>query len=120
MFSPKLQHEKYKENLTFFKMYGNKDKTDYLGIIRFSDMIPVPKSEISILSSENIEKQYSMLLYKQYNYINKVENRDIIRKKAKDIHGIVVNEGKNKKVTFYKNLCCNFKILEERLYTYKK
>ena len=51
MFLPK--HEQYKENLTFFKMYGNKDRTDYLGIIRFSDMIPVPKSEISIFSSKN-------------------------------------------------------------------
>ena len=43
MFSPKKQHEGYKENLTFFKMYGNANKRDYLGLIRFADMIPVPE-----------------------------------------------------------------------------
>ena len=41
MYSPKPQHQKYRDNLTFFKMYSNKNKSNYLGLIRFSDMIPI-------------------------------------------------------------------------------
>ena len=40
LFSPKPKHKTYKDNLTFFKIRNTKTKND-LGIIRFSDMIPV-------------------------------------------------------------------------------
>ena len=40
LFSPKPKHKTYKENLTFFKIINQKNKEN-LGIIRFSDMIPV-------------------------------------------------------------------------------
>lgn len=48
-FRRKKQHEGYKENLTFFKMYGNANKRDYIGLIRFADMIPVPEKAIKQL-----------------------------------------------------------------------
>lgn len=48
MFSPKTKHKTYKENLTFFKMLSIKEKNE-LGIIRFSDMIPVPQNSVSLL-----------------------------------------------------------------------
>ncbi len=113
IFSPKLQHLKYKENLTFFKMYGNKEKTDYLGLIRFADMIPVPQNEVSIIDANKADEQYSMLLHKQYKYINKIENKKIIKQKAKEIRKIVINNNRNRMSIFYKKLCCNFKVLEK-------
>lgn len=120
MFSPKPQHVKYKQNLTFFKMYGNKEKTDYLGLIRFADMIPVPESEVFMVDTSNRNQQYNMLLNKQYGYINQVNNRKIIREKAKAIHDIVVSDKNNKTTTFYKKLCCDFKILEQKSKEYNK
>lgn len=119
MFSPKPQHSKYKDNLSFFRMFGDKEKTDYLGLIRFADMIPVPTSEILQLNPKNNKSDYNMLLIKQYNYINKNENRDIIRKRAKELHEIVINGKKSKTTNFYRNLCCNFKILQEKSLLYK-
>lgn len=119
MFSPKPQHKKYKENLSFFKMFGNKEKTDYLGLIRFADMIPVPESEIMQFKPQKSKVDYSILLIKQYNYINQNRNRDSIRLKAREIHEIVLNGEKSKTTNFYRKICCNFKILQEKSLTYK-
>ena len=43
LFSPKQKHRTYKDNISFFKIINTKTKAS-LGIIRFSDMIPVPVS----------------------------------------------------------------------------
>lgn len=99
-------------------MYGNNEKTDYLGLIRFADMIPVPESEVSIINVKNNNKQYNMLLYKQYRYINKTANRNLIREKSKTIYNIVVCNKTNRTTVFYKKLCCDFKIWEEKYLTY--
>ena len=48
LFSPKQKHKTYKDNLTFFKIINEKTKND-LGIIRFSDMIPVPQESVYLL-----------------------------------------------------------------------
>ena len=48
LFSPKQKHKTYKDNLTFFKIINEKTKND-LGIIRFSDMIPVPQESVFLL-----------------------------------------------------------------------
>ena len=50
LFSPKPKHKNYKDNLTFFKIVNTKTKND-LGIIRFSDMIPVPQNSVYLLDS---------------------------------------------------------------------
>lgn len=118
MFSPKKQHERYKENLTFFKMYGNNDKKDYLGLIRFADMIPVPRKAIKQLEFKNYFNSYNMLLVKQYNYINMPNNRKRIKEKATKLYDIINSNKENKTISFYKKLCCNFKLLEEKLTEY--
>lgn len=120
MFSPKPQHLKYRDNLTFIKIYGNLAKTDYLGIIKFSSMIPVPKDEVSIIDIKENEQQYNALLYKQYKFINKKENQEAIREKAKKLHYIIVDETKGKTKIFYQRLCCDFKALEEKYSEYNK
>ncbi len=63
MFSPKVKHKTYKDNLTFFKIVNSKNKND-LGIIRFSDMIPVPQESICLLEEKCNE-------YKKKEYIAK-------------------------------------------------
>ena len=53
LFSPKQKHKTYKDNLTFFKIINEKTKND-LGIIRFSDMIPVPQESVFLLDIKKI------------------------------------------------------------------
>lgn len=119
MFSPKVKHKTYKDNLTFFKIVNSKNKND-LGIIRFSDMIPVPQESICLLEMKNKSYGYRRLLSEQYSYINKIENRKKFMEKAEKIYNIVSNNSKSKMVKFYKKLSCNFKLLEEKCNEYKK
>lgn len=74
LFSPKPKHRTYKDNLTFFKIISIKSKND-LGIIRFSDMIPVPLESVYLLDIKNRSYGYKRLLSEQYSCINKTENK---------------------------------------------
>ncbi len=113
LFSPKQKHKTYKDNLTFFKIVNTKTKND-LGIIRFSDMIPVPQESVYLLDVKNKSYGYKRLLSEQYSYINKPENKKKIMEKATKIYSIVTKNNKNKMTRFYKDLSCNFKLLEEK------
>ena len=59
-----------------------------------------------------------MLLVKQYNYINMPNNRKRIKEKATKLYDIINSNKENKTISFYKKLCCNFKLLEEKLTEY--
>ena len=115
LFSPKKKHRLYKDNLTFFRIKNGKNE---LGIIRFSDMIPVPKECVCLLDIKNKSYRYKRLLSEQYNYINITQNRIKIFEKSQKLYDIVSSEGKSKMVSFYKGLCCNFKLLEEKSLKY--
>ena len=110
------------ENLNFYIVedgyieYAN--KRDYLGLIRFADMIPVPEKAIKQLDFRDYRNLYSMLLVKQYNYINIPENKKRIKEKAKKLYNIINSDKENKTTYFYKKLCCNFKLLEGKLTRY--
>ena len=117
MFSPKQKHKTYKSNLTFFRIKNNKTKTD-LGIIRFSDMIPVPQESVYLLDMKSKSYGYKRLLSEQYSCINKPENRAMIFEKAEKIYNIVAKNNKNKVTKFYKDLSCDFKLLEEKSLEY--
>ncbi|MCF0125292.1 MAG: type III toxin-antitoxin system ToxN/AbiQ family toxin [Clostridia bacterium] len=69
LFSPKQKHKKYKENLSFFRIINLKTKNE-LGIIRFSDMIPVPENCVELLDIKDKSYGYRRLLSEQYSYIN--------------------------------------------------
>ena len=118
LFSPKQKHKTYKDNLTFFKIVNAKTKND-LGIIRFSDMIPVPQESVYLLDMKSKSYGYKRLLSEQYSYINKNENKVKIMEKAERIYNIVARNGKSKMDKFYKNLSCDFKLLEEKSAKYK-
>ena len=118
-FLSKVKHKNYKDNLTFFKIQETKTKR-YLGLIRFSDMIPVPLKCITPLDFKNKSYGYKRLIHEQYSYINVSENRIKILKKAQKLYSIVTNSTNNKTSKFYKSLSCDFKVLEEKYFEYIK
>lgn len=117
LFSPKQKHKTYKDNLTFFKIINTKTKTD-LGIIRFSDMIPVPQEYVCLLDIKNKSYGYKRLLSEQYSYINQLQNKQKIMDKAEKLYNIVTKNSKSQMARFYKELSCNFKLLEENSNNY--
>jgi protein AbiQ len=117
LFSPKQKHKTYKDNLTFFKIINNKTRND-LGIIRFSDMIPVPQESVYLLDITSKSYGYKRLLSEQYSYINIPENKQKIIDKAEKIYNIVTQDSNSKMAKFYKKLSCNFKLLEEKSLKY--
>ena len=118
LFSPKPKQKTYKDNLTFFKIVNIKNKAD-LGIIRFSDMIPVPQESVYLLDTKDKSYGYKRLLSEQYNYINIPSNREKIIYKARKIYNIVTKDSKTNMLKFYKDLSCDFKKLEEKCAEYK-
>lgn len=119
LFSPKPKHRRYKDNLSFFKIINRKTKSD-LGIIRFSDMIPVPQECVKLLEISNKSYGYKRLISDQHSYINMTENRKKIIYKAERIYSIVTRDSKGKTSAFYKELSCNFKLLEEKYLEYSR
>jgi len=120
LFSPKQKHKTYKNNLSFFRIINPKTKNN-LGIIRFSDMIPVPQECVYLLDVKNQSYGYKRLLSEQYSYINSTKSKEKIISKAKKIYDIVCKENTKSKIfQFYKSLCCNFTLLEEKCILYQK
>ena len=117
LFSPKPKHKNYKDNLTFFKIIS-KTKND-LGIIRFSDMIPVPQECVYLLDIKSKSYGYKRLLSEQYSYINMPENKQKILNKSEKLYNIVIKPSKSKMTKFYQDLSCDFKLLEEKSVEYK-
>lgn len=93
LFSPKPKHKTYKDNLTFFKIVNSKTKEN-LGIIRFSDMIPVPQECVYLLDLKKQSYAYKRLLSNQYTYINIPTNRQKILDKSAKLYNIVTRERK--------------------------
>ena len=117
MFSPKTKHKTYKDNLTFFKMLSVREKND-LGIIRFSDMIPVPQECVYLLDTTEKSYAYRRLLSEQYKYINIPENKQKIKGKAEKLYRLVTGNSNGKSAKFYRSLSCDFKKLEENSLKY--
>lgn len=97
MYSAREKHKYYFMNNTFFRIYDYYN--NYIGLIRFSNMIPVPKKFI-----QKINYDYSNKLYQEYYYISKHQNQ-ILRK------ALYTYTNYNK----IKNLCVDFKKIEESI-----
>lgn len=80
LYSYKYHYEKYKNNPSFFFVYGRKNNP--LAIIKFSAMIPVPNNinVTSILEYNKQDKKYKDLVSAEYRYIN--SNKEEIFKKV--------------------------------------
>lgn len=94
LYSPREKHKNYYMNGTFFRIYDYYN--NYIGLIRFSNMIPVPRSFI-----KKINFDYSNKLYQEYFYISKHQNQ--ILRKANYTYN---NYDK------FKNICVDFNKIE--------
>lgn len=119
LFSPKKNHKTYRNNLSFFRIIDKNMKKE-LGIIRFSNMIPIMESMVNPLDLENKSYGYRRLISEQYSYINRTKNKEEILKKATKLYEIITTGKKSKMVKFYKDLSCNFELLEEKCFEYEK
>lgn len=107
--SPKPNHAKIKSGGPVLKL-----DEGALGIMGFNNMLPVKKYqliEFDIAAVEDVK--YKTLLLKQLAFCEK--NKNVIQKRAETTYRKAV-EGKN---PFYRNVCCNFKKLEELCDTYR-
>lgn len=107
MFSPKPQHSRYKANATYIKIEEN------LGLIRLNNMIPVSKENLKYIDFNKIQdKKYRNLLIQQNNFIQ--INTDKIRDVANKLYNFVTEDKKE----FFVNICCDFKLLEQKCRLY--
>lgn len=95
LYSPKEKHKNYYMNNTFFRIYDYDNK--YIGLIRFSSMIPVPSFYL-----KEIKYDFSNKLYQEYFYISKHQTQ--ILKKAKYTYSNCKE---------LKDLCVDFKKIEK-------
>ena len=113
--SPKIKHLKMKNTIDFYKLDGGK-----LGAINFNNMIPVRKENYKLIDfdkkTSNIEElKYNNLLKEQLLWLNKYE--DEILSKSYKLYYLYLN---NRLTPNIKNRCCNFPLLEEKCFEYKK
>ena len=69
--SPK-ESQKAITNQSVFKMYGDKEKEDFLGVVHINNMIPVPNflvKEWSPSDYKDVDERYIILVVKQAKYI---------------------------------------------------
>lgn len=111
LYSYKISYDKYKDNPSFLRVEDRKGKR--VSIIRFSEMIPVPKTEIQLLDFNSRGNKYKDLLQAEINFIN--NNKNIVYSKAKKLYKNVVYV----KIPFFINISCNFKLLEQKLNLYQ-
>ncbi|MCI8470644.1 MAG: hypothetical protein HFJ35_04060 [Clostridia bacterium] len=95
LYSAREKHKNYYMNNTFFRIYDYYN--NYIGLIRFSNMIPVPKFYL-----KQINYDFSNKLYQEYFYISKHQSQ--ILKKAKYTYN---------KYNDFDNLCVDFKRIEK-------
>lgn len=95
LYSAREKHKNYYMNNTFFRIYDYNNK--YIGLIRFSNMIPVPSCYLKELSYNVSSK-----LYQEYFYISKHQFQ--IKKKATYTYN---------NYNDFKELCVDFKLIEK-------
>lgn len=111
LYSYKEKYNKYKENPSFMRVANRKE--DYISIIRFAEMIPVPEDAIKLLDFEARGDNYKNLLQAESDFIN--DNKDIVYSKANKMYRNVTKI----KIKFFQQISCNFKLLEEKSKLYK-
>ena len=106
LYSYKEKYNKYKENPSFIRIKNRKGRN--IAIVRFAEMIPVPKHAIKLLDFNSRGAKYRDLLQTEINFIN--DNKNTIYEKAKKIYKNVVKI----KISFFIDISCDFKKLEEK------
>lgn len=104
---PRPAHQKLKNNIFIFKIHKGK-----YGMLGFNNMIPVKDTELIDFDINGESKKYKQILISQYHFCNK--HIQEIQKKALETYS------KSQKNKFLKKVCCNFKLLEEKLKEYRR
>ena len=106
--SPKPQHIKLKSNVHIMKINAGKH-----GLIAFGNMIPINLSQLINFDIDKESAPYKSLLQKQFIFCNK-HSEDIKKHAVYTYNEVVVKKSK-----FFKKVCCDFKLLEEKCKLYK-
>lgn len=104
---PRASHQNMKNNVYIFKIHNGK-----YGILGFNNMIPINKENLVEFDINKEKDSYKQILISQYRFCNK--HIDEIQNKAKETYE------KSLKNAFFKKVCCNFKLLEQKSKEYKK
>ena len=105
--SPKPKHMQMKNQADFHKI-----NSGVWGVINFNNMIPAPANVLEKINPNKYQTKdiaYKNLLENQLTWCN--ANKDIIIKKATDLHKKVCKLLLPSRVL---ERCCNFKLLEEK------
>lgn len=106
LYSYKTNYDKYKDNPSFMRVKNRKG--EYLSIIRFAEMIPIPEREIQLLDFDSRGNKYRDLLQAESDFIN--NNKNIVYSKARKIYRNVTKI----KIPFFREISCDFKLLEQK------
>lgn len=113
--SPKSWHDDIdKGDNRYLKIYHQKKRSsDYLGLVRLCNMIPInDKVCHAVIFSEmkKIDEKYFFLLQDQYEFLVKEENKNKLEKRAKKIYDI-----SQKTTHVHYESCCKFDLLSMKI-----
>lgn len=103
---PRPAHKNLKNNIFILKIHNGK-----YGILGFNNMIPVDENNLIKFDINSENEKYRQILNSQYRFCNK--HIAEIESKALETYN------KSQENKFLKKVCCNFKLLEEKLLKYK-
>lgn len=102
---PRISHQKMKNNFYIYKIHNGR-----YGILGFNNMIPVQEKSLIDFDINKEKSGYKQILISQYHFCNK--HIQEIQERAK------ITYDRSQKNDFFKKVCCNFKILEEKCKEY--
>ena len=106
--SPKPKHIGLKSKLDLLKIDGGK-----LGVVNFNNMVPVRENNVVCINFSDLDEKYRRLLEKQLFWLNR--NSCKLYARAEKLYTKYINNDLN--INIY-NICCNFKLLEEKCNDY--
>ena len=104
---PRAAHKNLKNNIFILKIHNGK-----YGMLGFNNMIPVNDTELINFDINGENEKYKQILISQYRFCNKHIKE--IQTKALETYN------RSQKNKFLKKVCCNFKLLEEKLTKYRE
>lgn len=84
------------------------------GLIAFNNMIPVKNSELINFDFKDEDYSYQQILRSQFIFCSR--NKKEISRRAKDTYDKVVIQ----EIPFFKKVCCDFRLLEQKCLQYRK
>lgn len=114
------ESQKSINNKSVFKLYGDKEKEDFLGVIHINNMIPAPDFFVKEWSPQNkdLDERYMILVIKQAKYIkshmNEINSSCLLLRNSKigNIDPVYFKENRNE-IMLYKKITTDVHKLED-------